>query len=93
MNKRDLVEYVRRELETTRSAAEDIVQVVCQGIREGLAEDGEVTLPGFGAWSVRERAPRTLKHPSNGETIQLPASSVIVFRAARAWRETVGSRA
>jgi DNA-binding protein HU-beta len=90
MNKRELVERVCADLGTTKSAAEDIVDKVLAAIQQGVERDGEVVLTGFGSWHRRERAPRTGRHPQTGEVISIPAGQSLVFRPARAWRDSLG---
>ena len=87
MNKRELVEQVGREMVTTKAAAEDIVNTVLQAIQRGLREDGEVSLPGFGSWTVRQRPARRCRHPQTGEPMRIPAGPTISFRAAKGWKD------
>ena len=51
MNKRELIEAVCAELETTKSAAEETVNVVLNAIKYGVASDDQVSIAGFGTWS------------------------------------------
>ncbi len=41
----------------------------------------KVTLLGFGAFSVSERAAREGRNPKSGETITIPAKKVVKFKA------------
>ena len=90
MNKRELVEQLCARLGTTKTAAEEIVDALLGLIQEGVQRDGEVVLSGFGSWQRRGRAPRTGRHPVTGAAIEIPAGQNVVFRPARAWRETLG---
>lgn len=91
MNKRELVDQVCAGLGTTKTAAEEIVDRVLATIQEGVQRDGEVVLTGFGSWHRRERASRTGRHPQTGQTIEIPAGQSLLFRPARAWRDSLGA--
>ncbi len=87
MNKRDLIDYVYQNLETTKTGSEEIVNVVLRGIQEGITRDHAVSVAGFGTWTCRERAARMGRNPQTGEPIQIRASRTISFRPAKAWKE------
>lgn len=89
MNKKDLVDFVASRQGLTRGAAEETLDSVFRGIREGLLRDGEVLLAGFGSWQLRHRPPRTIRNPQSGEPMDVPASVGIGFRPARNWRESL----
>ncbi len=92
MNKRDLVEYLSEHLQTTKSSSEQIVNTVFQGIQEGLGKSGSVSIAGFGTWSSRQRAARTGRNPQTGDTIQIPASTTVAFKPAKAWKDRLNGR-
>ena len=87
MNKRDLIDYVCSNLETTKSSSEEIVNTVLAGIQEGVGGDGTVSLAGFGSWNLRQRAARTGRNPQTGEAIQIKASKTVAFKPAKGWKD------
>lgn len=66
----------------TPREAEAAVDAVLAGISSLAAKD-RLTLRGFGAFETRTRAARPGRNPRTGETIELPASTSLAFRAAR----------
>ena len=92
MNKKGLVDFVCRELQTTKASSETIVNIVLQGVQEGVSDDGVVSIAGFGTWSTRRRAARSGRNPQTGNPIQIPASTTISFRPAKAWKDTLNHR-
>jgi DNA-binding protein HU-beta len=50
---------------------------------------GEVTLPGLGKLVKKHRAARTGRNPMTGESIQIPAKTVVKFRVAKAAKDAV----
>ena len=92
MNKREVIEAVCAELETTKSAAEETVNVVLNAIKYGVASDDQVSIAGFGTWSKRSRAARTGRNPQTGETMQIKASKSVGFKPAKAWKDSVNGK-
>ncbi|MBV7337945.1 HU family DNA-binding protein [Chloroflexi bacterium TSY] len=54
-----------------------------------LQEGDQVTLIGFGTWSVKERAARTGRNPQTGDPIQIPAAKIPSFKAGKALKDAV----
>jgi len=51
--------------------------------------NGEFVLPGIGKLVKVNRAARMGRNPATGETIQIPAKTVVKFRVAKAAKEAV----
>lgn len=47
------------------------------------------TIPGLGKLVKRDRAAREGRNPKTGETIQIPAKTVLKFRVAKAAKEAI----
>lgn len=50
---------------------------------------GEFTLPGLGKLVKKNRSARTGRNPATGETIQIPAKTVVKFRVAKAAKDSI----
>lgn len=50
---------------------------------------GEFVLPGFGKLVKVARAARQGRNPATGETIQIPAKTVVKFRVAKACKDAL----
>jgi integration host factor subunit beta len=68
---------------------ERIIATVFDEITKALEDGGRVELRGFGAFSVRHRAPRTGRNPRTGEAVKVGAKSVPFFKAGKELRERV----
>lgn len=66
---------------------EQVVDIFFDEIAKRLAEGGRVELRGFGAFSTRERAPRTGRNPRTGETVSVPGKRVPYFKPGKEMRE------
>lgn len=83
MNKGDLVEIVAQDCNLSKTAAEQVLSSVLGAITNAVATGEKVTLIGFGAFSVSERAAREGRNPKTGETIQIPAGKAVKFKAGK----------
>lgn len=89
MNKQALVEVVHEALGETKASAEKAVDTIFDSIVDALKRGEEVSIAGFGIYSVKDRAARTARNPRTGEPIDVPAMKVPKFRAAKALKEAV----
>ena len=87
MNKTDIIELVASELDCSKVQAGKAVEAVIKSLREGIVDDGGVTITGFGAFNIKQRKPRTVRNPSTGDPMTIPAQTVVDFRTAPAFRE------
>ena len=91
MTKAELVESVQKALgkEATKRIAEDAVKAVLESIAKGVKKDKKVQLIAFGTFVPKKRAARMGRNPATGETISIPAKTVVKFRVAKACKEAV----
>jgi DNA-binding protein HU-beta len=89
MNKASLVEKVQAVLGGTKADAERAVEALFEAVVSELKKGGEVSVAGFGIFSVKQRAARTARNPRTGESVKVPAMNVPKFRPAKALKDTV----
>lgn len=51
--------------------------------------NGEFTVPGLGKLVKKQRAARMGRNPATGESIQIPAKTVVKFRVAKAAKDAI----
>ena len=79
MNKTDLVDKIAQEAGVTKKQAKVAFEAVTNGIKDSLAKGENVTIIGFGTFSVKQRAARSGVNPQTGKTMQIPAKKVPKF--------------
>jgi DNA-binding protein HU-beta len=89
MNKAQLVDFVAAESGITKKDARVVIGAVMDGIKNGLTEDGKVTLVGFGSFRSEFRNARTARNPQTGEPVDVPAKNVVKFRPSASLKEAV----
>ncbi len=89
MNKTELIDAVAEGADISKAAATRAVDTMLDTITKALAEGDQVTLVGFGTFSVKERAARTGRNPRTGEAIEIKAAKVPGFKAGKALKDAV----
>ena len=89
MNKGDLIEAVAGATDLSKADAGRAVDAVIGAITDALKGNNQVSLVGFGTFTVKDRAARQGRNPRTGETIQIKASRVPGFKAGKALKDAV----
>ena len=89
MNKGDLIDAVADETGLSKADSGRAVDAIVGVVTGALQKGDQVSLVGFGTFSVKRRAARTGRNPRTGETIQIAASNVPGFKAGKALKDAV----
>jgi DNA-binding protein HU-beta len=89
MNKAELIANVADKAEVSKAQAEKLLNATLSSINEGLTNDGNLTLVGFGTFSVVKRAARKGRNPQTGKTIKIPAKNVVKFKPGKNLKDAV----
>ncbi|ABC28992.1 MULTISPECIES: nucleoid-associated protein HU-beta [Hahella] len=89
MNKSELIDAVAASADISKAAAGRALDAVVESVTEALKKGEQVTLIGFGTFSVKERAARTGRNPQTGATIKIDAAKVPSFKAGKALKDAV----
>ena len=89
MNKAEFVAAVAAKSGMTKKDADSAVTAVVDVIKDLLAADDKLQLPGFGTFFVNERAARDGRNPRSGEVIHIAAAKVPAFRPSKVLKESV----
>lgn len=89
MNKAELIDAVAGAVDLSKADAGRAVDAVVDQVTAALKRGEQVSLVGFGTFSVKHRAARSGRNPRTGETIQIAASNVPGFKAGKALKDAV----
>ena len=89
MNKGELVDAVAGRSGLSRADATKAVDGILDSIQSTLSGGGQVSLVGFGTFSVKARAARMGRNPRTGEAIHIKASNVPGFKAGKGLKDAV----
>lgn len=91
MTKADLVEQVYEAIGpgVTKKDCAAVVEAFLNAVKLALASGEHIEIRGFGTFKVRDRKPRLARNPRTGESVQVPARQVPVFKPSRLFKEEV----
>lgn len=91
MNKEALIESVQAKLgeDCAKAYAKKVVESVLESIQAGLKQDEEVSLPGFGSFTVRHREARKGINPRTKEQIDIAASKTVGFKPGKPLKDSL----
>lgn len=89
MTKTQLVDAISARTDLTRTQANEALDAVFDTVEGVLSRGGEVSLAGFGKFTVAERAARQGVHPRTGESMLIPATRVPKFTAGSNLKQAV----
>lgn len=92
MNKTELISSIAEKAELTKKDAEAALKAFTETVEEVLASGNKIQLVGFGTFETRERAAREGRNPRTKEIINIPASTVPVFKAGALLKEKVNTK-
>lgn len=80
MNKTDLVNEIAAKAGLNKVAAKAALDACLESIEQALANEDKVAIPGFGSFSVVEKAARECFNPRTKEKVSVPARKVVKFK-------------
>lgn len=87
MTKTQIVAAIAEENDITKVQAKAVLETLANLAYKGA--DAGFTIPGIGKLVKVQRAARTGRNPATGETINIPAKTVLKFRIAKAAKDAV----
>jgi len=76
----ELVEKIAEETGASKQLIHDLLRETVDLAKEGLAEDGRISLTGLGHFKLKWHDARQGINPQTGETIEIPAQNRVHFK-------------
>ncbi|UNK05822.1 HU family DNA-binding protein [Psychrobacter raelei] len=89
MIKQDLINKMADGAGINKKQAHAALQAFEHGVTEALANGDNVQMVGFGTFSTAKRKARPGRNPKTGEPLQIPAKTVVRFKAGKGLDEAV----
>ena len=89
MNKTELIAAVAEKTGMTKKDAERVINATFESITAALAKGDKVAVSGFGNFEVKAREARVGRNPRTKETIEIPATKLPAFKAAKALKDAI----
>lgn len=89
MNKSELIDAVAKKANLTKADAGRALDATISSITKALKKGDNVSLVGFGTFSVKNRAARMGRNPATGATIRIKASKTPGFKAGKGFKDAI----
>ena len=89
MTKDELVGKMAGDAGISKKEAGEVLKAFTSGVSSALSKGESVSIVGFGAFSVSQRAARTGRNPQTGATIQIAASKGARFKPGKTLKDAV----
>ena len=73
----------------SKAQTDQALTAFIEHLQTTLGQGDKISLPGVGQFEVAERAARQGRNPQTGETINIPASKAVKFKAGKALKDAV----
>jgi DNA-binding protein HU-beta len=92
MKKSDFITYISEKHTTTKVEAEKVIDMFTSSIMGALGEGNEVSLIGFGNFSVSKVDARAGRNPQTGAVVQIPAYNQVRFKVGQKMKDAVNNK-
>ncbi|TGN38898.1 HU family DNA-binding protein [Marinobacter confluentis] len=89
MRKPELATAVADQTGLTRDKASEVITAFTDQVSAAAARGEDITLIGFGTFTVRHREARDGRNPQTGASIRIPASKTVGFKAGKALKDSL----
>lgn len=89
MNKGDLIDRIASDAGITKAQAQNALDAFFNATTQELKKGNNVSLIGFGTFSVTKRSARKGRNPQTGATINIPEKRVVKFKPGKQLSEKV----
>ena len=92
MNKGDLINYIRDKHTITKVEAEKIIDVFTSSVVSIIGEEKDISLQGFGKFSVSKVLAKNGRNPKTGESLIIAAYNQPKFKVGQKMKDAVNKR-
>ena len=92
MTKTEFVEAVQKAnkgADLSKKATAEVIDCVFDTIAKAIKKDKRMAIPGFGVFTVKQRAARKGRNPRTGAEIKIKASKTVGFKVAPSVKKTL----
>ena len=92
MNKADFVNHIAQQHKCTKTKAEKSIDMFTSSVIDAIGKGNEISLTGFGNFSVSKVAARTGRNPRSGKDIEIPARNQPKFKVGQKLKDAVNPK-
>ncbi|MEZ4180502.1 MAG: HU family DNA-binding protein [Candidatus Doudnabacteria bacterium] len=89
MTKAQTMQALAEKTGMTKKQVEEFFEIMVEMLYQETKTNGEFTIPGVGKMKKKHRNARMGRNPATGESIQIPAKTVLKFTVAKAAKDNI----
>lgn len=89
MNRNELITAVAAHADIPKVKAAAVLDALTSTITDQLRAGNEISLVGFGSFSVKKRPERTGRNPQTGQPMTIAASAAPTFRPGKSLKDAL----
>ena len=87
MNIGELAKNIARTMGKSEADTRAVISAIFAQIADTAARGEDISIPGFGKFSVKDRAAREGRNPRTGQSMKIAASRKLAFTAAKGLKD------
>jgi DNA-binding protein HU-beta len=87
MNKAELITHIANQHKCTKVEAEKVIGIFTSSVIDAMGQGKEISLVGFGNFTISKVAARTGRNPKTQEPLQIPAYNQPRFKVGSKLKE------
>jgi nucleoid DNA-binding protein len=92
MNKGEFINYISEKNSCTKVEAEKVIDMFTSSVIDAIAAGNEISLVGFGNFSISKVAARDGRNPRTGEALKIAAYNQPKFKVGQKLKDAVNSK-
>jgi len=92
MNKSELISYIAKKNSCTKAEAERVIEMFTSSVIETLGKGNDISLIGFGSFTVGKVEARAGRNPRTGEALQVAAYNQPKFKAGQKLKDACNQK-
>ena len=92
MNKSEFITHIAGQHKCTKIEAEKVIDMFTSSVIDAMGQGKEISLVGFGNFSIGKVSARTGRNPKTQEPLQIPAYNQPKFKAGQKLKDAVNPK-
>lgn len=92
MTKQEFIDHIANQHNCTKKEAEKAIDIFTSSVIDAIGQGKEISLIGFGNFSVSKVAARTGRNPRTGEALKIAAYNQPKFKVGQKLKDAVNQK-
>ena len=92
MNKGDFIKFISENNNCTQGIAEKVINMFTSSVIDAISKGKEISLIGFGSFSVNRVEARNGRNPKTGNALEIPAYNQPKFKVGQKLKDAVNKK-